>query len=350
MLTTLFENEILYGRLIRSLSFRRLINLAKAAASFVLSTVLKKPIVWGVPPILTIEPTNICNLHCPLCSTGSGEMERPTGMMTLDTFKRLMDVIGNEMIYLLIYFQGEPYMNKRFFDFVRIAKSKNIYVTTSTNGHFFTPATIEATLECGLDSMIVSIDGVTPESYARYRVGGELERVVEGLRHLLAERRRRKSRTPNVAIQFLVMRHNEHEIGRMQELTKAVGADKLLVKSIEVRSLEEARTWLPGNAALSRYDVGQHDFVAKRSPKESCSWPWFSGLMNWDGTFVPCCFDKHGHYPMGNVEELSTFADVWMAGPFQRFRKRLLENRRGIDMCRNCNQSLEGFLPRKLWR
>ena len=189
-------NELLPGRLLRALTLRRIGNILKSSLSFLLSALLKKPVVWGIPPVLTIEPTNMCNLHCPLCTTGSGEMERVSGRMSLETFKNIMDKMGNDIFFLLVYHQGEPYMNKYFFDFVEMAKQKNIYVTTSTNGHYFTDQNIRKTLECGLDSMIVSIDGVDQNSYEKYRVGGQLDRVLTGTQNLIAERKIRNQRTP----------------------------------------------------------------------------------------------------------------------------------------------------------
>ncbi len=345
-------NEILPGRLIRALlTPRRITNVLKAGASLLVSSLLRKPVVWGVPPVLTIEPTNLCNLRCPLCTTGAGEMERPGGRLSLDTFRRLLDLLGDHVFFLLIYHQGEPYMNKHFFDFIRLAKQKGIYVTTSTNGHFFTPANVEKTIESGLDSMIISVDGVTQESYARYRVGGALGRVIEGTRRLLQARRRSGSRTPLVALQFLVMRHNEEEIPRMKQLARELGVDRFLVKTIEVRTLAEARTWLPDREAFRRYEVRGDAFVVKGvSKKQNCPRLWLSTLMNWDGSIVPCCFDKNGRYRVGRIHRVEDFRAIWKGEALQAFRRQHLHHRQSIDICRNCNQGFGNFLPTHLWQ
>ena len=109
-------NELLLSRLLRSLTLRRLANIIKSTVSFSLSALTGKTIVWGLPPVLTIEPANICNLRCPLCTTGSGEMKRVKGNMTLDTFRSIMDKFGEDIFFLLIYHQGEPYINPHFLD------------------------------------------------------------------------------------------------------------------------------------------------------------------------------------------------------------------------------------------
>jgi radical SAM protein with 4Fe4S-binding SPASM domain len=343
-------NELLLGRLILSLTPRRIINIFKTTLSFFISALIRRTVVWGIPPVLTIEPTNQCNLECPLCTTGAGEMIRSPGRMSLETYDKIINLMGEDIFFLLIYHQGEPYMNKNFYDFVEIAKRKNIYVTTSTNGHYFTDQNIEKTINCGLDSMIVSVDGITQKSYEKYRVGGELNKVLEGTARLIQAKKKRKSRVPNVALQFLVMKQNEHELSEIKKMAIRLGVDRLLIKNIEVRSLAEARKWLPENEKFRRYNFDGEQFIVKGADKESCTRPWMSTLINWDGTLVPCCFDKNGDHPMGNIHEVGSIDKIWNGESFTGFRSTLLKNRKGINICRNCNQGFGSFLPTRWLR
>jgi radical SAM protein with 4Fe4S-binding SPASM domain len=269
--------------------------------------------------------------------------------MSLETFDQIMEHMGDDIFFLLIYHQGEPYLNKHFFDFVARAKSKNIYVTTSTNGHYFSDKNIEKTIESGLDSMIISLDGVDQESYQKYRVGGQLSRVLQGTKNLITVRNKRGLKIPNIALQFLVMKQNEHQMAEIKNISDQLGVDRLLIKNIEVRSVEEAEEWLPSNEKYRRYDYSGMDFKVKGSEKNSCTRPWLSTLINWDGTFVPCCFDKNGKYPMGNIHKMGNLAEVWQGSEFAEFRLKLLQDRKQIDICRNCNQGFGSFLPNKLW-
>jgi radical SAM protein with 4Fe4S-binding SPASM domain len=268
--------------------------------------------------------------------------------MTLSTFQSIMDKFGNDIFFLLIYHQGEPYINPHFLEFVRMAKQKNIYVTTSTNGHYFTSDNIRETINSGLDSMIVSIDGITQETYAKYRIRGTLDKVIYGTKELMRMRRELKSRTPNVAIQFLVMKHNEHEIPAIRNLAAEIGVDRLLIKNIEVHNVAEAAEWLPDNKSYRRYNFDGENLIVKGAEKKSCTRPWLSTLINWDGDVVPCCFDKNGNYPMGNIHGEGDANSIWKGASFTKFRKQLLENRKSIDICRNCNQGFGSFLPQKL--
>jgi radical SAM protein with 4Fe4S-binding SPASM domain len=198
--------------------------------------------------------------------------------------------------------------------------------------------------------MIISLDGTTQESYEKYRVGGQLERVLDGTARLIAEKKRRKIRTPNVALQFLVMKHNEQEILEVKKIAEKLGVDQLLIKNIEVRSLSEAREWLPSENKFRRYDFDGDQYVVKGIDKNSCTRPWLSTLINWDGTFVPCCFDKNGEHPMGNIHKIPSMKEMWQGDPLLDFRTRLLQNRKSIDICRNCNQGFGSFLPSRFWR
>ncbi len=338
------SNEIILSRLLRSLTLRRLSNLIRTGSSFLLSAILRKNILWGRPTILTIEPTNLCNLRCPLCTTGNGEMTRARGHMSVETFREILDKMGRDIFFLLLYHQGEPYLNTHFLEFVRMAKKQNIYCTTSSNGHYFDEETIRATIESGLDSMIVSIDGVSQKSYEKYRVKGDLQKVIDGSRRFMEIKKELGKKTPLIAWQFLVMKHNESEIPEIKRLAKEVGVDRLLIKNIEVRSEEEAAEWLPQDEKYSRYAFDGKRLEVKNSEKQSCPRPWLSTLINWDGSMAPCCFDKNGHFDMGNINEAADLNALWRGEPFENFRTQLATDRKSIEMCRNCNQGLGSFI------
>ena len=340
----MFLNELILSNLIRSLNFKRALNLIKTGSSFLLSALLKRNILWGRPAVLTIEPTNICNLRCPLCTTGAGEMKRASGKMSLDTFKAIIDKMGDDIFFLLLYHQGEPYLNKHFLDFVKLAKSKKIYCTTSTNGHYFSDQNINDTIDSELDSMIISLDGATQKTFEKYRIKGEIEKVIDGTRRFMAIKKERKSKTPLIAAQFLVMKHNEHELPAVKKLSKEMGIDRLLIKNIEVRSIEEAKLWLPVNDKYRRYNFDGKTLEVKNSDKKSCPRPWLSTLVNWDGSVVPCCFDKNGKYSFGKITKTTTIKQIWKSNEYRKFRSKILQQRQSVEICRNCTQNQKIYL------
>ena len=160
--------------LISKLSFRRIWNGTKVLGSFYVSRLLNKPVQWGYPVSISFEPTTSCNLRCPECPSGLRAFTRPTGMLENSFFQKTIDEIHKELLYLIFYFQGEPYLNPDFLAMVKYASDKNIYTATSTNAHYLTDEVAKRTVESGLDRLIISIDGTTQEVYQQYRVGGIL--------------------------------------------------------------------------------------------------------------------------------------------------------------------------------
>lgn len=182
--------------LLSKLTLRRMLNGGKVLASFYASRFFGKPIQWGYPVSISFEPTTSCNLRCPECPSGLRAFTRPTGMLENDFFKRTIDEIHKELLYLIFYFQGEPYLNPAFLDMVKYAHRKKIYTATSTNAHYLTDEMARKTIESGLDRLIISIDGTTQDVYEQYRVGGKLNKVLEGARNIVKWKKELNSKTP----------------------------------------------------------------------------------------------------------------------------------------------------------
>ena len=144
--------------LARKLTLRRAWNGLKVLASYQVSKWTGKSVQWGLPVSISFEPTTSCNLRCPECPSGLRAFSRPTGMLKKDFFRETIDQLHKELLYLIFYFQGEPYLNPDFLDIVKYASSRGIYTATSTNAHYLTEANARRTVESGLDRLIISID------------------------------------------------------------------------------------------------------------------------------------------------------------------------------------------------
>ena len=326
-------------------SWRRLWNFAKVMSSMGISWAIRRPVVWGEPFMLMVEPTNFCNLKCPLCPSGNGEMRRARGKMNLDQFKSLIDKVGDNLILLMLWNQGEPFINPCFTEMVRYARGKCIPTLTSTNGHFIrNDAQARAIVESGLDEMIVSLDGVDQETYARYRVGGKIERVFDAVRLLVQARKDLGASKPLINLQFIVFKHNEEDLAVAARLAAELQADKFLVKTAQVYTAEEADTFLPGREELRRYsNTADGDLEVKGQPVRGCKVLWYSSMVNWNGAVAPCCFDKDVDFEMGQAFAGQSFGQIWRGRAYMDFRRRILADRKGVDMCRNCSEGYKGM-------
>jgi len=320
-------------------------NVAKVIGSFLLSRQLKRPIHWGYPFVLMVEPTNFCNLRCPLCPSGNGTMTRARGNMKFENFRQVVDQIGEYLFLILFWNQGEPFINKHLLEMVSYAHRAKIATLISTNGHFIRkPEDARRIIDSGLGELIVSLDGATRESYNLYRVGGDFDTVLEAIQILVAEKQAMKRETPTLHLQFIVFKHNEHEMSRIREMAKALGADKFSYKTAQVYTLEEAQQYLPTNNLYSRYEPRRDDLRMKAHFENGCRHIWYSAVINWEGSVTPCCFDKDALFRLGNAFDGKAFQEIWHGQRYGHFRRAVLQDRASIDMCRNCSEGLRGGL------
>lgn len=320
----------------KSFNLKRFINAVKVIMSYSISIILKRAVYWGNPPIVMIEPTNICNLKCPLCPSGNGTLKRTKGYMSLDVFKKIIDDVYKTAFIIVLWNQGEPYLNKDFSKMVKYASDKGLFTLVSTNGNIDYNA--EEVVNSGLDSMIVSLDGTTQETYNKYRVNGELDKVMKGVKEIVAAKKKLNRSNPLLHWQFLVMKHNEHEIEKIKQLSKELEVDNLELKSIQIYAKEDIEKYLPINPKYRRYKVNGENFELKFGIKNRCRRIWTNAVVNWDGEVAICCFDKDGDFSVGNVMD-SNLTKLWKNKNIMKVRNQILKDRKQIPICRNC---LEG--------
>lgn len=298
-----------------------------------------------MPFSISIEPTTSCNLRCPECPSGLRSFSRPTGMLTEPTFKNIIDELSPTLSSLTFYFQGEPYLNPQFLKLASYAHARNIYTTTSTNAHYLTKEKAEETVRSGLDRLIISIDGTSQETYESYRVGGSLEKVLEGTRNMIEAKKRLKSAKPYVIFQFLVVKPNEHQISEVYELAKSYGVDEVKLKTAQIYDYENGSDLIPEQEKYSRYKKGVTGKYSIKSTLENSCWKmWHSAVVTWDGKVVPCCFDKDATHQLGSIDSETTFKNIWRGKVYDQFRKSILKSRSEIEICKNCTEGTKVFM------
>ncbi len=324
--------------LLSKFTLRRAWNAGKVLSSYWVSKWTGKPVQWGYPISLSFEPTTSCNLRCPECPSGLRAFTRPTGMLEQDFFRRTIDSISKELLYLIFYFQGEPYLNPAFLDMVQHASSRGIYTATSTNAHYLTDANAKRTVESGLDRLIISIDGTTQDVYTQYRVGGNLNKVIAGAKNIVKWKKALNSTKPFVFFQFLVVKPNEHQIGDIKKLAKEIGVDQVRFKTAQVYDFEEGNRLIPTIDKYSRYRQKEDGTYAIKNGMGNHCWRlWHSPVVTWDGLVVPCCFDKDAQHRLGDLKK-EDFRTLWHNDAYVKFRTQLMAGRRNIDICANCSE------------
>ena len=324
--------------LLKTLNLSRLTNLLLVESSFLLSRLFHKAILFGKPWAASIEPTTSCNLRCPECPTGMQLLLRPKGNLDLVNFNQIVEKLSPNLIYLTLYFQGEPLLNPYFADMVRLARKRRIFVATSTNGHYLNDENVSQIIGSGLNHLIISMDGLDQETYEKYRVKGNLQTVVEGMQRLVSARKCAKSNLPFIEVQFIIMRHNQHQIAEMREFAIKAGVDKVAFKTAQVYNFNPENSIIPTLDQKSRYrQLPDGSYTIAKKIKNRCHRIWSSLVITWDGKVVPCCYDKDADHQVGNLLT-EPLEKLWKNQISTSFRQKILAKRSEIEICRNCGE------------
>lgn len=331
-----------------TLTARRVWNAVKSGASYALSVVTRRPVVWGLPSVFMIEPTNACNLKCPLCPTGAGTLKRPTRFLDLEVYHRTVDELARDAFMVLLWNQGESFLHPDFLEMVRHAARAGLWTYASTNGHYLEQP--EELVRSGLGTLLVSVDGATPATYEAYRRSGNFPLVVAGLKELMAAKRRLGSATPVVHLQFIVMKHNQHEIAEIDRLARECRVDRLTLKTVQIYDDEDIEVWLPEDERVRRYQViedgqGRH-FAMKHGYPNRCRRLWNQPVVNAGGELAVCCFDKDSDFAMGRMQEQG-FRAIWTSKAYMAFRRAVFTKRSQFEMCRNCGEGVKLTLEQR---
>ena len=284
---------------------RKLINYLAVAVDYR----RRRSRVRGMPYVIRVDPTSTCNLRCPLCPTGAGEIDRGRTFMRVELFEQIMNEFGANAFVVHLWVWGEPMLHPDLWKMVASASARGVATEVSTNLSVkLTDDQIDRLINAGLTWLIVSADAATPATYEKYRRGGNFDLVVANVRRFAARRRALGTRTPFLEWQFVPLRHNEHEMAAIERVARAAGADGVRFKParIDKVTLASPATWLPRASALGPVvtDRGSayHPF--------HCPFLWNTVTVHADGALAPCCETSSRRDDIGRFEA-GAFAREW---------------------------------------
>ena len=289
------------------------------------------------PSAVIIEPTNICNLSCPLCPTSLSR--RKKGRMPLAALRKIAAGLPPGIRTSHLYLSGEPLLHDDCFAMVSELSRLGLKTSLSTNGTRLGKC-VDEVLDSQPDELIIALDGAKRETYERYRIGADFDSVVDNVRRLILAKRARNLLRPRIVLQCLVTRDTEAELGAVQELARDLGVDEISFISVSLGThhtdaatrRELAERFLPQDASYCRYERSlDGDYVLKW--KQPYCPLWRLPVILWNGDLTACCFDHDGIEVYGNVLEQS-FNDVWRGANHVSVVQRMLP--RKMTLCRSC--------------
>jgi MoaA/NifB/PqqE/SkfB family radical SAM enzyme len=320
---------------IRHMSWSQRLNLARSG----LNLVHRRLQPWSLPLHMQFELVNYCQLHCPVCPTGRGEVVRQPRAMDPALFRRVMREIGPRLLTMSLWGWGESLLHPALGEFLSEARRYNAAILLSTSGqHLDRDEVIAAILEHPPTFLIVAIDGLTDESNTRFRVGARLEPVLKGIKRLVEAKERAGRTHPILQMRFIVMRHNQHELPEVEAFAAGHGFDLLTIRTLVSIDSETGRKIHPELAPdlpeFSAYQYEQGALVRKED--YICMQPfWFPSLFA-DGTLVACEQDFNARRPLGVLGEGIKFSDLWFSGAAAKVRKQIRDASHTLSFCCHC--------------
>lgn len=309
--------------------------------------IVKELVINMLPVRIIIETIRGCNLRCPLCRLQVDERVQDRGVMSEEIYnKAVNDLVNlNTINEYILYHRGEPFLDPRIID--RIKKIKELTTAiVCLDSNFSLDINPFDIVESGLDIINVAVDGFTQETYSKYRIGGDLDKVISNISRVSAVKKILNSRTPKLIAKTILFKHVIEEADLAKELAMQAGADETMTQFavVPIESNENPKNWIPENADYSRYnteELYQNDnFISKLS--------YISGLsscrgilgtihpvIDYLGNVYPCCFIYDTEFIMGNIKK-NSFKEIWFSDKYINFRFNVIKDRGKYEVCKHC--------------
>ena len=322
-------------------------GLWRKLSNYILADVQKsrrEAFLFGYPYWLVIDPCNYCDLRCPFCPTGQRRQVRTKKQLPFEDFKAVIDKLGPYLIHIDLVNWGEPLLNDNIFEMIKYAKQYHVDIKIDTNMNHLDEGGIEKLILSGLDKIVVSIDGLSQETYGRYRISGDFSLAMHNLKLLVKKRKELKSAKPYITWQFLVFRHNEQEVEEALNLGKRIGVDHVGISKAFIGE----KDWIPLNPEYSNYHaekINEKDMTYnyfKSASGSPCNWLWEAITVNPNGSVSPCCSVEEEKDDFGNIFD-QPFEDFWNKEKYQSARNYIRDNTQRTsgnnNICIGCRHS-----------
>lgn len=327
-------NFLKYLLLSKILTFNRVANLVCVQFTHSFARLFKR--VKAYPPYnISIELSSICNLKCPQCPVGLGQINREKKFMSVSTVEKILNKFSPKGLVLNLYFQGESMLHPNFFEIAAKGPKKKLFTILSTNATLINERNAEDLIKTGIHRIIISADGIDQEVYEKYRIGGQSEKVWESIKLLSEAKKKLKKKWPELIVQTLVNRHNENSLDEIKKQAMQLGANKVHFKTMQI--YQDHEEWSPSNKKFRRY---QSEILIKE-PKNKCLRALSGVVVSSDGEILPCCHDKQAENGFGNIKD--GFNTITSSNKRRQFLETIYFSKKMHPICKNCPEAMKVY-------
>lgn len=293
--------------------------------NFIRKLVFQRKISFIFPIRFNIEPTNYCNLHCSMCPR---ELNRPFGYMDFKLFQKVIDesILYGKRLIITTNKDGEPLLHPELPRMIKYAKDKKAAykINFYTNGILLTEDKSLELIKSGLDTVHISIDAFTRETYKKIKNNEKLEIVEENVKRLVELKKKYHSKIPLVIVKII------HTPDTKDEIKLFVTKWKDIVEFVEIG---EYHMW---DGTLNKPNSQNRSEPIERINRYPCTFLWYNPVILWDGRVTTCCVDYQGKGIIGDIKEES-FAKIWQGDMLRKTRRAHLEGQyESMPLCSKC--------------
>lgn len=272
------------------------------------------------PSQVVVDVTEVCNLACTHCPHPEFKKSANYGARYLDPAlnAKMVDEVrehgGASVQYIRYTSEGEPLVHPHGYDMIQYAVDRSgVFVTVTTNGTIMNEKRTRRLLESGVHMIDISIDAVRPETYARIRVGGNLDVTRGNVRRLL-DWVRRDGASTKVIVSFVEQPGNAEEAEEFRRYWTEQGASYVIIRRLHSAA----------GAVGSAVKILQH--APRFENRYPCLYPWERITLNPRGELAFCPQDwVHGSAVADY--RTTTIRETWSGAFYQRLREAHVCNR-----------------------
>jgi len=256
------------------------------------------------------------------------ELNRPFGYMGIKLFHKIIDesILYGKRLIITINKDGEPLLHPELPQMIQYAKDKKaaFKINFYTNGILLTEEKSLELIKSGLDTIHISIDAFTNETYKKVKNCQKLNIVEENVKKLIELKKKLYSKTPLVIVKIIHTRDTRGEIKLFKKKWHQI-ADFI--------EIGEYHTW---DGSLNSSAISGDPETIQKTERYPCTFLWYNPVILWDGRVTTCCVDYQGKGIIGNMNE-DPLAKIWQGEILQKIRKAHLEDKYdSIPLCSRC--------------
>jgi len=282
------------------------------------------------PIRIWVELSSRCNLKCRFCVNKNLPLHHK-GDMDFSLYKKIIDEVSGKVHDVNLFHRGEPLLNKNIIPMIAYASKNGVKTRIHTNATLMDKELSSNMILAGLDLISFSFDGYTKEIYEKNRAGARFDETLTNIINFLKVKKQLKSKKPYTIIQVI-------QNGGKSYANETIRQKKKFLENFKNLPLNRIITRKPHNWGGLLKINGVDNKSIENKKRNSCTFPWYSLTIFYDGKVFLCPQDFEGKICLGDINE-SKIDEIFNGEIIRNIRKTfksgIIDN---MVPCKDCDR------------